>query len=368
MDKKILSVAILGSRGIPNRYGGFEACAEELGARLVKHGHQVVVYTIDDHPVKDDYWQGVKRVLISNPERSLGTFGQFLYDFHCNRHSRKENFDIILHLGYTSDSVWYWLWAKNSVHIVNMDGQEWKRSKYKRPVRAFLRLAERLATLRSRWLVADSVGIEKYLLEKFHVPVRYIAYGAKIPGSFSSDNLKDYGLSPFEYDLIIARMEPENNIEPAIEAKIASGDKEPLVIVSNANKYKRVLKEKYGQLEAIRFMDAIYDKVKINNLRHFSRIYVHGHSVGGTNPSLLEAMACGCRIVAHNNPFNGSVLGEEAFYYSSQSELTTFFTNFSTGLYDKLIEWNLQKIRQEYNWDAVSDAYERLFFDAINSK
>jgi len=368
MSDRKLSVAVLGSRGIPNRYGGFEACAEKLSALLVRRGHQVSVYTAADHPFREEYWQGAKRVIIYNPERILGSFGQFIYDLLCIRHSRCEDFDIILHLGYTSDSVWYFLWPKKSIHIVNMDGQEWKRQKYSRPVRAFLRYAEHLATLRSHWLVADSKKIETYLNEKYRLPVRYIAYGADIPETFFADVLTEWGLSPGGYDLIVARMEPENNIEMAIMAKINARDKHPLVIAGNANKYKRSLAEKFRHLDQIRFIDAVYEEKKINSLRYFSRVYVHGHSAGGTNPSLLEAMACGCRIVSHRNPFNELVLGENAFYYSTQNELASLFNRYDPGHYDGLIERNLQMIREEYNWDAVTLAYEKLFLDAIQAK
>jgi len=118
----------------------------------------------------------------------------------------------------------------------------------------------------------------------------------------------------------------------------------------------------------IRFSDAIYKEGKINSLRHFSRIYIHGHSVGGTNPSLLEAMACGCRIVAHRNPFNGSVLGEKARYFSTSGELTSLLDTYEHDHYLDLTERNLQMVRQEYNWDAVTDAYEKLFYDAIGSE
>lgn len=368
MDKKTLSVAILGSRGIPNRYGGFESFSEELGTRLVQRGHQVTVYTVRDHPEKAEVWKGVRRVMMPNPEGSLGAFGQFIYDFHCNRHSRREDFDIILHLGYTSDSVWYRLWPEQSLHMVNMDGMEWKRTKFNRAVRAFLAYAERLATLRSQWLVADSKAIQKYLREKYSVPVRYIAYGARVPGSYSPEILQEWGLGQDEYDLIIARMEPENNIEMAIQAKLASGNTQPLVIVGNSTRHRAMLQKKYGRRELIRFPGTLYEEEKVNSLRHFSRLYVHGHSVGGTNPSLLEAMACGCRILAHHNPFNAAVLGEDAHYYSTAQQLTDLFNRFEPGDFEAGKASNLQKLRQEYNWEAVTGAYESLFYDAIGTK
>lgn len=365
MDIRALSVAILGSRGIPNRYGGFEACAEELGKRLVSRGHQVTVYTSNDHPVKDARWHGITRVMKPNPEKIFGSVGQFIYDFHCNRHTRRADFDIILHLGYTSDSIWYRLWKKQAVHIVNMDGQEWNRSKYSRPVKRFLKYAEQLATIKSQWLVADSKAIEKYLLLKYPRPVRYIPYGAIVPEAYSAGEPAAFGVEPYGYDLLIARMEPENNIEMAIAAKLSSQNRVPLVIVSNDNAYKRYLEDKYARQELIRFAGPVYDAMRLNSLRHFSRLYVHGHSVGGTNPSLLEAMACGCRIVANKNPFNELILEADAFYFSDQHRLTALFNDFDPILYLGFVDRNLEKIRREYNWENVTDAYEKLFYDAL---
>ncbi len=364
MNKKKLSVAILGSRGIPNRYGGFEACAEELGIRLARKGHRVVVYTTSDHPEKAASWNGVIRIMKWNPENIFGTFGQFVYDLVCNLHSRKAGFDVILHLGYTSDSVWHWLWTGRSCHIVNMDGQEWKRQKYNRMVRGFLKRAEMLATLRSDWLVADSPVIAQYLSEKYRAPVRYIAYGARIPESYDEDLVRLMGLAPLGYDLLVARMEPENNIELAIRAKLGSSDPMPLVIVGNDNRYRRRLMAIYAHRDRILFKDAIYDERKIDSLRHFSRLYLHGHSVGGTNPSLLEAMACRCRIVAHRNPFNEHVLGEDALYFSSEDELRNHFDAPMPGIFTAFVRNNLDKIRRDYNWAVVTDAYESLFYEA----
>ncbi len=368
MKSKKLSIGILGSRGIPNNYGGFEAFAEELSVRLSARGHEVKVYTVKEHPLKDRIWKGVERVLVNNPEVSLGTSGQFLYDLYCNLHSRKAAFDIVLHLGYNSDSVWYWLWPRKSVHLVNMDGQEWKRSKYSGPVRSFLKFAERLATRRQTWLVADSRVLEKYFRKKYKNPVYYIAYGAEIPDYFDPDVPASYNLEKNRYDLVIARMEPENQIEPIIRAKLLAKDGIPLVIFGNDNKYRQYLNKKYGTEEMIRFMEAEYRKDRINSLRHYCRYYVHGHSVGGTNPSLLEAMACSCLIIAHKNPFNEAVLGSDALYFSSEDELGGIFKH---SIPEEIKIWaghNLDKIRNEYNWESVTYAYENLFLNAIAAK
>ena len=367
METKPLRIAILGSRGIPNQYGGYETCAEELGTRLVKRGHEVLVYTVDHHPMKENWWKGIQRTLIHDPLK-LGTFGQFIYDLKSNLNSRKQNVDIVLHLGYTSDSICYGLWTKNSIHITNMDGQEWKRAKFSPTVRNFLKYAEKLAVKGSNWLVADSRPIEKYLLEKYGKPVRYIAYGADIPEVFQKKIVQQFGLESNNYDLVIARMEPENNIELMIEAKLNANDSNPLVIIGNNNKYKQMLLKKYAKQVKIRFLDAVYEKEKINSLRYYCRLYLHGHSVGGTNPSLLEAMACSCPILAHKNPFNEAVLGTEADYFSSTEELIILFKEYDFSKTASKVAKNLEKIRSEYNWGKITDVYEELFYDAIHSK
>lgn len=361
-----LKIAILGSRGMPNQYGGFEACAEELGVRLVARGHEVTVYCVKNHPLKTETWKGVARVLVSNPEVYMGTAGQFLYDLFCNIHSRKHNFDIVLHLGYTSDSIWQWLWTKKAVNLINMDGQEWKRPKFSSSVRKFLKHAERWATLRCPVLVADSIPIGDYLVEKYHKPVRLISYGAIIPQAFNPKLLASYGLFKKKYDLILARMEPENNIELIIQAKLKSVDGYPLVIIGNESKYKQYLLKNYAKESAIIFLDAIYEADTINSLRHFCRLYIHGHSVGGTNPSLLEAMACSCVIVAHNNPFNKAVLEEDGFYFKDENDLMKLFTHGTASETLLFQANNLKKIKYEYNWDIITEKYEALFFD-VNS-
>src|SRR5688500_16446735 len=133
-----LKIAILGTRGIPNNYGGFEQIAGYLSKGLVEKGHSVTVYNSHKHPYKESIWNGVEIVRCFDPEFLIGTAGQFVYDLNCILHVRKRRFDIILMLGYTSSSVWKDLYPKNAVLITNMDGLEWKRPKYSKPVRKFL--------------------------------------------------------------------------------------------------------------------------------------------------------------------------------------------------------------------------------------
>lgn len=365
-----LSIGILGTRGIPNRYGGFEECAEKLALGLVEKGHQVTVYSSAHHEYKGSDWNGVRIIHCKDPEDKLGTAGQFLYDLACINDARKRRFDIVLQLGYTSSSIWWRRWPKDAVNLVNMDGLEWKRSKYSRKVQAFLCLAEGWAAKHADGLIADSIGIQQYLSERWKKPSTFIPYGAKIYGHPDPQHLHAYGLHEGQYFLLIARMEPENNIETVIKGYLESGDARPLVIVGSVrNTYGKRLKDTYGSREGIHFFGAIYEADIINAFRHYSALYFHGHSVGGTNPSLLEAMGCGAPIVAHRNVFNEAVLGNDAQYFSDAAELAGVIRGSETkDQFVKGIEANLEKVRTIYNWPAVVDAYERMMLDTAKTE
>ncbi len=334
MTKK-LSIGFIGTRGIPNEYGGYEAAVQELAPRLALRGHKVVVYCSSLQNYSKTTWKGVHLKFSYDPENKIGSSGQFIYDLLSNLKARKEDHDVIFHMGYTSDSVWYRFWDKRALHITNMDGMEWKRSKYSPKVRSFLKKAEKLAAIKSNLLIADSDGIMDYLKFRYETPVLKIAYGVSLPDIFVKSDLADYNLVPFGYDLIIARMVPENNIEMAIEAKINSQNDIPLIIFGNENAFWDKLSIKYKNINRIIFYKANYNKNVLDSIRHFSRYYIHGHSVGGTNPSLLEAMATGCRILAHDNVFNNGVLLQGGAYFDSTKSLSKLFNQNSDTLISK---------------------------------
>ncbi len=355
-----MKVAILGSRGIPNRYGGFEELAEKLAIGLSKRGHHVVVYNPSDHPVTNWQHKGVELVRIFNPEKFLGSFGQFVYDFGATLHTHKSKPDIILQLGYTSSSVWFWLLPRRAKIMTNMDGLEWKRSKYGSLVKKFLLLAERWAAKQSHLLIADNPEIEKYLHKKYINQVVYIPYGADIPPS-TDPNLQDkHGVEAGKFNLVLARMEPENHIEEILEGVRTSQSTEiTLVIGSTKNAFGQKLERKFRDEKRIRFLQGIYDKNELNALRQKARLYFHGHSVGGTNPSLLEAMACSSFIVAHQNAFNKSVLGQHAWYFKTSEDVAALINKKeNVAKRATAIKSNLSRVRDTFNWRTIVDAYE----------
>ena len=360
--KNKLSIGIIGTRGIPNEYGGYEAVVQELGPRLASRGHNVVVYCSSAQVSRLNSWKNVKLIYNYDPESWMGSSGQFVYDLLSNFSSRRLKHDVIFHMGYTSDSVWQWIWDRKAVHLTNMDGLEWKRTKYSKRARKFLGFAEKLATNNSDALIADNNGIENYLLQKYNTPVINISYGVDIPDNFTNIGLESYNLTNNGYDLVIARMVPENNIETIIKAKISSFQDTPLVIFGNSTKYREYLIEQYSENSKIFFHNGDFDKTTIDSLRHFARYYIHGHSVGGTNPSLLEAMAAGSKIIAHDNEFNRSVLGTGGQYFINDEQLSTYFNSPDLVIQPEQVDMNFNTIETNHNWEHICDQYERAAY------
>tara|TARA_B100000900_G_scaffold370358_1_gene348815 strand:+ start:3472 stop:4560 length:1089 start_codon:yes stop_codon:yes gene_type:complete len=360
-----MRIGILGTRGIPNFYGGFEQFAQYLSEGLVNAGHDVFVYNSHLHPYKEKSWNGVNLVHCYDPEEKIGTAGQFIYDLNCILDSRKRDLDIILQLGYTSSSVWNWLFPKNVPIITNMDGLEWKRSKYSKPVQSFLKFAEKLAVLFSDQLIADSKGIQSYLKEKYNKDSVYIPYGANVFSLPDESVLKNYSLTPFNYDMLIARLEPENSVEEILDGFVASNVKRDFLVIGNTKTpLGKKLVDKY-QDSRIKFVGYIKGIDNLDSLRYFSNLYFHGHSVGGTNPSLLEAMASNAFICAHDNIFNKAILDDDAVYFSSAEEVRSLVESILKKKTGKSILSNIEKVSKIYAWETIISQYEVILKDNL---
>lgn len=363
---KGMKIGIMGTRGIPNNYGGFEQFTEFLSIGLIKRGHEVYVYNSHSHPYKNCTWNGVHIIHKYDPENKIGTIGQFFYDLNCIMDSRKRKFDTIINLGYTSSSIWGFAFPKQPILITNMDGLEWKRTKYGHLVRKFLGFAEKLAVQQSDELISDSIGIQNYLLNKYQIQSHFIPYGANCFNHPDKTKLEFYRLSPFGYNMLIARMEPENSIETILDGVHISSSQFPFLVIGNyKNKFGTYLQKKYKDDPRIKFLGPIYEMEIINNLRHYSNLYFHGHSVGGTNPSLLEAMASGALIAAHNNEFNKYVLNEDAFFFTTSEDVKKIIS--IDGLRNnskQMIQDNLNKIHKTYSWENIVDQYEKVILNS----
>lgn len=361
-----MNIGIIGTRGIPNHYGGFEECAQQIGVRLAAKGHSVLVYNSHHHPYQQKEFRGVEIIHKYDPEHRIGTFGQFIYDLNCILDARWRNFDVILMMGYTSSSVWQRFLPAKAAIITNMDGLEWKRSKYSKRVQQFLKRAESWAANGSNVLIADSLEIEHYLNQKYKNQVIYIPYGADKLKDPNPEILKNYGVEPGEYNLVIARLEPENNLDLILAGiQKSQSSRITLIIGNHESAYGEYLKNTYRD-SRIRFIKGTYAKEEIHNLRYFSNVFFHGHSVGGTNPSLLEAMACKCMICAHDNPFNREVLGDDASYFTDINDVANAADLLERNdIQQGKIKNNLSKLKSRYNWDLVTEQYEIVMQQAV---
>lgn len=375
-----MKIAFVSTRGIPNNYGGFEQFAEYISVGLVERGHDVTVYSPHYHPYQEKEYKGVKIKHIYSPEQWMGgSVGSFFYDYTCLKDAlKKEDFDIIYEAGYTSIIPAYIRFnvkdIKKPIFTTNMDGLEYKRTKFNPLVRKFVFWEEKMAVKHSHYLIADNMGIQDYYKEKYGKESKFLAYGADIHDDWDEALLQEYGLEVDNYYLIVARLEPENNLVMAIEGylKSAENGKRPLIIVGKTNTpHGKELVKKYGQEKSIRFMGGIYDFKKIDSVRHFAYAYFHGHSVGGTNPSLLEAMASGCFMLANDNVFNRAVLKENALYYRNADDVCELLNRIDDEVGAKkesLVNRNWEEIKTVYSWEKLVDEHEKYFNWLLSQK
>jgi len=357
-----MKIAILGTRGIPNNYGGFEQCAEYLSVGLVKKGHDVTIYSPSFHPYKEKTYKNVKIIKKPSPQNLLGaSAANFIYDFFCLRDAVRKDFDIILELGLITSSLSIIFCShKGKVIATNLDGLEWKRSKWNKLVKIITKSLERYGVKYSDFLIADNKGIQEYIYDEYNRESEFIAYGAVDIKDPNADCLAGYGLVKNKYLLTVARLEPENNLELMFEAYINSDLEMPYCIIGNhLTNYGDYLKDKYRNKQII-FLGAVFNKDHLDNIRYYSKYYLHGHSVGGTNPALLEAMAAKTLILSHDNKFNRSVVENNAFYFKNTKDLINLLSNKKVLLKKKdFVEKNLNKIDKVYRWSIVVDQYEK---------
>lgn len=361
-----MKIAVLGTRGIPNHYGGFEQFAEFFSVYAVQKGHEVVVYNSHNHPFTEETYKGVQIVKCYDPEYKMGTAGQYIYDLNCILDIRKRKFDVVLQLGYTSSSIWSFLLPRKALIVTNMDGLEWKRTKFSKPVQKLLQFSEKLAVNNSDVLVADSIGIQQHLEQRFGKSSTYIPYGAAQFNDPNAAQVQSFDVHPYQYDLLIARLEPENNVETILDGVAAAKSARKMLVIGNhQTAFGNYLKHKFGNTHNIVFIGSVYDLEKLNNLRYYSNIYFHGHSVGGTNPSLLEAMASQAYIVAHNNIFNKAILKNNADYFSTAEDVADLVSQKQKSDNLRFVSENFSAIATDFSWKKINDAYLQLFTTSL---
>jgi glycosyltransferase involved in cell wall biosynthesis len=360
-----MKIAITGTRGIPNRYGGFEQFAEKISVQLANRGHDVWVYNPSFHPVAGDVFKEVKIIRKASPEKFFGPAANYLYDFLCLKDAIQRKADIIIECGYaTAIPAIMLLNFKKTKLLINPDGMEWKRPGWNMLTRKIILISE-IATARlADHLICDHPEISRYYKEKYSVNPVYIPYGAEIFSNPDEKILNAFNLRPFDYFLLISRFEPANNIGPVIRGFLNSGNTIKLVIIGNPeNTFGRKLSAEYRSSPNLIFYHDIFDQHILDNLRYFSKAYFHGHSAGGTNPSLLEAMAAGALIIAHDNKFNRYILKDNALYFKNENDITRILNSENNWISGKksMVKENREIIEQNYLWDKITDQYIYLF-------
>ena len=311
------SVSILGTRGIPARHGGFETFAEQLALYLAARGWNVTVYCQNNGADKryEEIWNGIR--LIHIPVRGSDTIGSIYFDWKSILHVLREK-SLVLTLGYNTAIFSVVHRLAGVTNLINMDGFEWRRQKWSLPQRAWLYLNERLACLLGNHLIADHPLVQAHLETRVAAgKITMIPYPAEIVDHADASLLEPFGLEPGSYVLVVARPEPENSILEIVTAFSSRPRGYRLVLVGAFDVrhfpyHARVQEAAGGEVS---FLGAIYHKETVAALRYFCRMYIHGHQVGGTNPSLLESMAAGAPVLAHDNQFNHWVAGSSAHYF-----------------------------------------------------
>ena len=362
----MVKIAILGTRGIPANYGGFETFAEEISALLLINGYEVSVQCDrNDKPISS--WRGVG--LYYSPY--LKSKNPLKYYFNGIKWGLK-NSDILLVTG-TGGSVFYFMNIfKRKIIITNPDGLDFKRSKWSLPVRLYLKLSESFAIRFSDFIVADSRLIEEYLNSAYkHIgnKIKVIEYGAYVNDYYSVTILEKYSLQNKNYYMTVCRLEPENNLHIILEAFLKSAAACPFVVIGNLieNNYVKMLQSEFRS-ERIIFLGGIYDKEELKALRFSCKAYIHGHSVGGTNPSLLEALGSRNLILCHDYIYNRDVTGNTQLYFSDAEECRKKINSIellSENDKKKYGEHAVDRIREYYNWDNILNKYIRMLSDII---
>ena len=358
-----MKIAMLGTRGIPSSYGGFETFVEELGARLVQRGHQVTVYCRSHHiQITDRHYRGME--LVRLPTIRTKYTETLVHTLLSTLHASRRDFDAVL-ICIVGNSLVSWIPRLTGKKVVlNVDGLDWQRQKWPVWAKKYLRFAEYLATIFPDAIVTDSRVIERYYQDQYAKPSACIAYGSDVQPAPPGAHLRRFGLDPLKYVLFVGRLVPENRLDHLVQAFNGLDTEMKLVVVgdaSYADDYIRQLKAGAGS--NVVFTGYLFGE-GYRELSSSAYAFVETSEVGGTHPALLEAMAFGSCVVVNATPANLEVLGDAGESYSGTVEslrqvLLKLIGNpaMARGLGQRAA----RRARERYSWEEVTDQYERLF-------
>lgn len=363
-------IAIIGTVGVPAKYGGFETLAEHLIEDLGLK-HDITVYCSAKKYTLKSRQKSYKNARLKYIPLEANGIQSIFYDTLSITHALFYA-DVLLILGVAGAWILPFVrWFTNKKIIISIDGIEWKRDKWNLLAKWYLFWAEGLAVKYSHIDISDNEAIQDYTAARYGSLSRIIEYGAdhtiKTPISFETKEKYAFSNKPYAFN--VCRIEPENNVHLILEA-FSYTDKIPLVIVGNwiNSQYGIALKQKYFNHSNIHMLDPIYDQQKLDELRCNASLYVHGHSAGGTNPSLVEAMYMGLPIMAYGVSYNRVTTENKAIYFKSIQELITEINEMYTS---KLLKIGIEMseiAKRRYTWKNISFKYELLIHEAWQSE
>lgn len=364
-----LCIAMLGTRGIPASYSGFETCVEELGARLVQRGHRVIVYCRSHHiKLRERYYKGMELIRLPTiPSKHLDTI---VHTFLSTLHLSFRRCDVALMFIVGNSLVSFIPRLTGKKVILNVDGLDWKRAKWGPLARRYIQFAEYLATKWPHAIVTDSRSIERYYLEKYGAQSAYITYGAEVVAAPPGEYLQRFGLEPRRYVLFVGRLVPENCVHHLVQAFAGLDTDFKCVIVGDApyaQEYIASLKRNAGP--NVIFTGYLFG-TGYRELASNAYLFVETSEVGGTHPALLEAMAFGNCVVVNGTPENLETIGEAGFAYDGERGAEALREVLRRLLDDEETvrayrERAAARVREHYSWERVTDAYEALCYEVL---
>ncbi len=355
---------ILGTRGVPATHGGFETFAEKLSLHLTKKEWLVTVFCQEDYgdSITESNWHGVHRIHI--PISLPGAAGTVLFDWKSTVHSLSKE-GLFLTLGYNTAIFNVMQRAKGQTNVFNMDGIEWRRDKWGPIAKTWFWLNERAGCWIGNHLVADHPNIKEHLATRVSAEkITMIPYGGDEVTSADASLLAPYNIEPGNFSVIIARPEPENSFLEMVRSFSKVRRNHTLLVLGNfkpdSNHFHRQVMD--AASDEVIFPGAIYEAPIVQSLRFHSRFYLHGHRVGGTNPSLVEALGAGCAVIAHDNHFNRWVAGPGAAYFKDESACAALFDQMLSddAAVVQMKAASRTRFNERFTWDQVLREYEDL--------